>query len=162
MARVHVEAKNDRAPVRKAPRRRRWWSVALRPATALAVLAIAAAGVAGYLIGNEDGGGTTTQTIQAKATPEEPMARGNVVKTGDAAVVNVASLPVPHSGRVYQTWLQRGMKIEPSSLFVVGKDGSGTAVVTGDLDGVDAVMVSEEPSGGSRQPTTKPVLIANL
>ena len=135
----------------------------LRPAAAaaLATIAIVAAGLAGYLIG-DDGGGTTTETIQAQATPQEPMAVASVERTGDSAVLEVDRLPVQRRGRVYQTWLQRGMQIEPSSLFVVNKDGSGSAAVTGDLDGVEAIMVSEEPAGGSEQPTTKPVLIANL
>jgi anti-sigma-K factor RskA len=162
MARVQIEAQSDRASAREAPAppRRRWWSFALRPAAALAVLAIAAAGVGGYLIGN-DNGGTSTQTIQAKATPAEPDAQAALVRRGDTGVLKVAHLPEPRRGHVYQTWLQRGKMIEPSSLFVVGKDGSGSAAV-GDLDGVGAVMVSEEPAGGSAAPTSKPVLIASL
>jgi anti-sigma-K factor RskA len=70
-------------------------------------------------------------------------------------------LPVQRRGHVYQTWLQRGKEIVPSSLFVVNEDGSGSAAV-GNLEGVDAVMVSEEPDGGSPQPTSDPVLIAKL
>jgi hypothetical protein len=165
MARVHVEAQNDRASAREAPAppppRRRWWSLALRPATALAVLAIAAAGVAGYVIGN-DNGGTTTTTIQAQATPEEPTAVAKVERTGDSAVLNVDRLPVQRPGHVYQAWVQRGMQFERSSLFVVGKDGTGSAAVTGDLNGAQAILVTEEPAGGSQQPTTKPVLVAKL
>ena len=161
MARVNIEAQNDRAPARETPPRRRWWSLALRPATALAALAIAAGGVGGYLIGQDDGGGPATETIQAEATPEEPSARARMVRIGDTGYLRVERLPVQRSGRVYQTWLQRGNKVEPSSVFIVGKDGSGSAAVR-DLDGVNAVLVSEEPAGGSDQPTTKPVLITNL
>jgi len=84
-----------------------------------------------------------------------------MVVIGGTGYLRVQRLPVQRSGRVYQAWLQRGKKIEPSSVFVVGKDGSGSAAV-GDLDGVSTVMVSEEPAGGSDQPTTKPVLIAKL
>ena len=54
------------------------------------------------------------------------------------------------------------MKFEPSSLFVVDKTGSGSAAVKGDLDGVEAILVTDEPEGGSEQPTTKPVLVAKL
>jgi anti-sigma factor RsiW len=166
MDRVQVEAASDKASTReKLPRRRRW-TFGLRPAAAagLATVVIAVAGVAGYLIGQDEGTGVTTTTIQAQATPEEPMARARVERTGDSAVLRVDSLPPTRAGRVYQTWLQRGKDgaIEPSTVFVVSKDGSGSAAVQGDLDGVSAVMVSEEPAGGSDQPTTKPVLIANL
>jgi anti-sigma factor RsiW len=163
MARVNIESANDRAPAREAPSRHRWWSLALRPAAALAVLAIAAAGVGGYLIGNDNGGGAKTTTVQAKATPEQPDAQANIVRTGERAELNVQRLPALRRGRIYETWLQRGTnKPERSTLFVVDKNGMGSAAVTGDLDGVTTVLVSEEPEGGSDQPTSKPVLIANL
>jgi hypothetical protein len=160
MGRVQTEAAVDKVPPREEHHRRRRWGLSLRPAAALATAAVVAAGLAGYLVGQDDG--TTTTTIQAEATPAEPTARASVVRTGDSAVLNVARLPVQRSGRVYQAWLQRGKQIEPSSLFVVSKDGSGSAAVTGSLDGVEAVMVSEEPEGGSSQPTSDPVLIAKL
>lgn len=160
MDRVQTEAAVDRASTRREQPRRRRWALGLRPAAALATVAVLAAGLTGYLIG--DDGGTTTQTIQAEATPQEPVARASVERTGDSAVLRVDRLPVQRSGRVYQAWLQRGTQIEPSSLFIVGKDGSGSAAVSGDLDGVEAIMVSDEPEGGSSQPTTKPVLIAKL
>jgi hypothetical protein len=90
------------------------------------------------------------------------MAVASVERTGDTAVLNVERLPAQRSGRVYQAWLQRGMQIEPSTVFRVRRDGSGSYAVTGDLDGVEAIMVSDEPEGGSSQPTTKPVLVARL
>jgi anti-sigma factor RsiW len=163
LARVNIEAENDLVPEREEPPRRRRWAFGLRPATALATLAVVAvAGAAGYLIGQGEEANVTATTIQAQATPEQPDALANVVRTGDSAVLNVQRLPALHRGRIYQTWLQRGKKIEPSTLFVVGKNGMGSAGVTGSLDGVAAVMVSEEPAGGSPQPTSKPVLIAKL
>jgi anti-sigma-K factor RskA len=133
----------------------------LRPAAALATVAVVAAGLAGYLIG-DDGGVPATTTIQAQATPAEPTAKARLVRRGGTAYLRVERLPVQRRGRVYQTWLQRGKRIEPASLFVVRRNGSGSAAIWGDLDSVDAVMVSEEPEGGSRRPTSDPVLIAKL
>jgi hypothetical protein len=161
--RVHTEAENDRTSAKEARPRRRRWSLGLRPAATLATVAVVAvaAGLAGYLIA--DDGGTETTTIQAEATPQEPMAVASVERTGDSAVLKVDRLPVQRRGRVYQAWLQRGaMTFEPSSLFVVNKSGSGSAAVTGDLDGVEAILVTDEPESGSEQPTTKPVLVAKL
>jgi anti-sigma-K factor RskA len=79
-------------------------------------------------------------------------------------VLRVAGLPTQKPGRVYQVWLasQNATVIKPSSLFVVDRKGRGAVGVQGDLDGVEAVMVSNEPAGGSAQPTTKPVLQATL
>jgi anti-sigma factor RsiW len=159
MARVHTEADNDRAPAREAPRRRWRWTMA-RTAAAAAAIAIAIFGPLGYLLGNDEG--TNTTTIQATATPEEPTAKASVVRTGDTAQLKVDHLPVQRQGHVYKTWLQRGKQFVPSTIFVVDKDGSGSAPVTGSLEGVSAVLVTEEADGATAQPTTKPVLIANL
>jgi anti-sigma-K factor RskA len=158
MARVHTEAENDRAPVRETPKRRWRWP-AVRTAAAAAAIAIAIFGPLGYLLGNDEG--TNTKTIQAEATKPSSTVQANLVRNGDSGVLKVAMLPVQRRGHVYQTWLQRGKQIVPSTLFVVNNDGSGSAVVE-NLEGADAVMVSEEPDGGSPQPTSKPVLIANL
>jgi anti-sigma-K factor RskA len=158
MARVHVEAKNDSASARETPRRRWRWPV-VRTAAAAAAIAIAIFGPLGYLLGNDEE--TKTTTVQAEATKASSIAQANLVRKDDSGVLKVAMLPVQRRGHVYQTWLQRGKQIVPSTLFVVNNDGSGSAVVE-NLDGVDAVMVSEEPDGGSPQPTSSPVLIAKL
>ena len=59
-------------------------------------------------------------------------------------------LPAPPDGKVYMVWLAApGNAPEPTSaLFTPRRDGSATASVTGDLDGVEAVLVNTEPLGG--------------
>jgi anti-sigma-K factor RskA len=138
----------------------RWRGLMLRPATAAAALAILAAGLAGYAIrGNS---GVTTSTVAAQATPAAPGAQATIARTGDAAVMRIERLPVQRRGHVYEIWLRRGDVTEPSSLFVVRRDGSGTAAIPGGLSGVREVMVTMEPGRGSAQPTTAPVLRAEL
>jgi hypothetical protein len=85
------------------------------------------------------------------------------VKSRDAAVIRVSGLR-PRRGRVYELWLVReGRKApERSSLLAVADDGSGVSGIPGNLEGVQEVMVSSEPEGGSEQPTTMPVLRAKL
>jgi anti-sigma-K factor RskA len=65
---------------------------------------------------------------------------------------------------VYQLWLVRGNSPQPkpSSVFVVARDGRGTAAIPGGLAGARQVLVSVEPQGGSKSPTSKPVLRATL
>ena len=65
--------------------------------------------------------------------------------------------PAP-AGKTYMVWLKRpGHAPEPTSaLFTPRRDGSATASVTGDLDGVEAVLVNIEPLGGSTTPTSDP------
>ena len=53
--------------------------------------------------------------------------------------------------------------MEPRSTFVLSMDGTAEAAVPGPArPGGDAVLVTREPRGGSRQPTTKPLLTAPL
>jgi hypothetical protein len=61
-------------------------------------------------------------------------------------------------------WIQRpGHAPEPTSaLFTPRRDGSATASVTGDMKGVESVLVNTEPVGGSTTPTSDPVLTATL
>jgi hypothetical protein len=139
---------------------RRKWRLSLRPAIALATIALLAGALGGYLLGSDDG--TSTSTIQAKATPGNTGAKAVVLRTSDNSTLKVEKLPLTKGGRVYEVWLARGKQIEDSTLFAVRKDGTGEAAIPENLDDVDAVMVSEEPAGGSKAPTSDPVLIANL
>jgi hypothetical protein len=84
------------------------------------------------------------------------------VSHGNAVLV-ARGLPEPKRGRVYQVWLKRdGHAPEPTAaLFTPRRDGSATANV-GDVNGVDKVMVSSEPRGGSPAPTTAPILVATV
>jgi anti-sigma-K factor RskA len=141
---------------------RRWLgSLSLQPATALAgVVLLLVAGIAGYAIG-KDGGGSDTTTIAASGTPAAPQTTGTLVRSGDVGVLRVSNLP-QRRGRIYEVWLVQDGKPLPSALFQVGSDGRGAAGIPGGLDSSTQVMVTSEPAGGSRQPTTKPILSARI
>jgi hypothetical protein len=47
-------------------------------------------------------------------------------------------------------------------LFTVTSHGDATVGVPGSVSGVKVVMVTSEPLGGSKVPTTSPVIIARL
>jgi anti-sigma-K factor RskA len=152
-------------PARRPARRRGladWLgSLSLRPAAALAGVALLlAAGVAGYAIG---GGGeeSQTKTIAVPGTPATPQSTASLVRDGDRGVLRVSNLP-QRSGRVYEVWLVKDGKPVPSSLFQVASDGTGAAAIPHGLDDATQVMVSSEPGGGSKQPTTQPVLSAMI
>jgi anti-sigma-K factor RskA len=162
---VRAEAGADGVEPRRPGRRRARFGFVLRPAAVFAAAALIAVGVgAGYLIGNGGGGSKqTVATVPAQPTGVALAARGEIVKSRDAAVIRVSGLR-PRHGRVYQLWLVRkgSRRPEPSSLFEVARDGSGASGIPGGLEGVRVVMVSSEPEGGSRQPTSRPVLRATL
>jgi anti-sigma-K factor RskA len=64
---------------------------------------------------------------------------------------------------VYQVWLVHGKNPPQSAgLFRVPADGSATFAIPESMKGVDQVMVSVEPGGGSDQPTTDPIAAASM
>jgi anti-sigma-K factor RskA len=161
---VHAEGAPEAWETRRAAPDSRWHRVGLavwRPATAVAAAVMLVVGaVAGYLIGEPNGGGTTT--IEAQAMPKAPGATGVLERDGSSGILRVQHMPALASNKVYEVWIQRDGELEPSSLFVPRKDRSADAAVPGGLDGADAVLVTSEPRGGTRQPTSSPVLSVRL
>ena len=142
-----------------AQRKRRWGFPRLTmPAVAFACAALIAGVVAGGLL---FGGGDGTR-YEFESTIPQASAELDVRDQG--AILVADNLPQPDPGKVYMVWIQRpGHAPEPTSaLFTPRRDGSATASVTGDLDGVETVLVNTEPLGGSTTPTSQPVLVADL
>jgi hypothetical protein len=71
------------------------------------------------------------------------------------------NLPAPKSGRTYQLWLVTAKDKINAGLF--SPDAKGDAVVRATYnlpkDALAAVAVTDEPSAGSPQPTTTPIII---
>jgi anti-sigma factor RsiW len=166
-----------RAPVAEAPRERarkepaatkRSWAwlrrpvLALRPLPAAALAsALLALGVgAGVLV---SGGGTSARVVQAQVVqPSAPAARASLTVSGDdRATLRVRNFPRPPSGRVYQVWVKRpGRAPAPTNALFDVRNGTATVAVPGSVEGVEAVLVTDEPGGGSRAPTRSPVIVA--
>ena len=144
-------------------KRRRWSLLSLRPLPALALASVALVlGVGGGAL-LTGGGGITPRTIAAKV--EEPGASAQVRLSSDGAKLQVADMPSAPEGRVYQVWLKRSDRALPQptdALFSVNSQGRASVDVPGDLEGVDAVLVTHEPAGGSKLPTRSPVITATL
>lgn len=144
------------------PSRRRRWMLSLR-ATQVAALASVAlvVGVGGGALLT---GGGAERTVAARVDAAGAKARLRL--SADGAKLVVAGMPSPPEGRVYQVWLDRGRAGRPpeptDALFSVNRDGHASVDVPGDLDGVRAVLVTDEPLGGSRLPTRAPVIAARL
>jgi len=166
-ARIMAEVEREAALLQGArepdegPRRRFAWPRFSLPTPAVAALACAALliglGAGAFLFGGS--GGQTVHFARSSGLTANASAELDV--SGGNAVLVARGLPQPPPGRVYQVWLQRaGHAPEPTAaLFTPRSDGSATANV-GDVNGIDKVMVSSEPRGGSRAPTTAPILIA--
>jgi len=151
------------------PRRRAvagWWrglGLSLwRPATAVTAAAMLIVGVvAGYLI-HEPGDSSNSTTLAARAAPPAARATGVLERDGDSGILRVEGMPSLASNQVYEVWVRRDGELAPSSLFVPRSNHSADAAVPEQLNGADAVLVTKEPRGGSRQPTSPPLLSVKL
>ena len=83
--------------------------------------------------------------------------------SGGHAQLTLAHMPQSGPGRVYEVWIERtGAPAPTDTLFTVTSSGSATVGVPGSVAGVKEVLVTSEPLGGSRVPTTAPVVVAKL
>ena len=155
MSVVEAEAREKRP--QRAPERRSWF--AWRPVPAfVAACALLLAGVGIGVAVLSDG----TEEISGQCI------RGcdEVAMTVDEGhgTLKVEGMVQPPEGRVYQVWTQRfGEEPKPTdALFTVDKDGSASVDVPGRTEGVDQVLVTDEPRGGSSEPTTAPYFAVKM
>lgn len=142
----------------RSPRLATWLDgLSLRVAAGAAALLIAGVLVGGTTLGGS--GSPDTRTLSAD------VGRGHAwVELADGrAHLVVDGLALPDRGRVYEIWVQHADEPpRPASdtladaVFVVR---SGRVDIPAHLESGDRVMVTAEPSGGSRSPTTTPVVI---
>ena len=170
-ARIMAEVEREAAllasagqPTRSEPaaRKRRSWGLRLpMPALALACAALIIGLGAGAVL---FGGGSDSRTIPFKTAPSLQQAKADLELGDNGAIIVANGLPPTPDGKVYMVWIQRpGHAPEPTSaLFTPRRDGSATASVTGDMKGVENVIVNTEPVGGSTTPTSDPLLTATL
>jgi hypothetical protein len=135
-----------------------------KPLTGFAAAILIVAAFAGYEVGNSGGGsGTSTPQISQVGPQKEPSGiTATVVRNGDRGSIKLTGVKTLPKGRVLEAWVQRGEDIEPvQALFV--PDGRGNAMTQiADLDGVERVMVTREPAGGTKAPTSTPIATVNL
>ncbi|MBV9801800.1 MAG: anti-sigma factor [Solirubrobacterales bacterium] len=135
----------------------RGWFVRTSMATALGLVAVAIA--IATLVSSGAGG---ARLIQARVVDSPGSAQVRLVD--DRAELIVRHFPQPAAGDIYEVWLQRPTgRPEPTRvLFSVTAHGAGDIGVPGGLHGVKAILVTEEPAGGTLVPTHPPVIVGPL
>ena len=141
---------------RPEPQKRRWFLRPL-PVAGLAAAARAVGIATGVLL---SGSGESTGTVDAQVAMRGAQATVSI--TGDHAKLEVSGMRNPPPGHVYQVWLRRGNGApQPTdALFTVNVRGHGHVEVPGSIKGIDTIMVTSEPQGGSVVPSGAPVITA--
>lgn len=151
-------------PPRTEARAPAWRDWLLRPATALATVAVLVAGaVGGYLLASSDDDTTrTTVPLTSEVGGEEVRASVEYGSGGDA-ILHVERAPELERGHFYQPWIARdGNAVPTSESFRPATDGSFEVALGDDLSGADAVMITEEPERHSQRPSEALVMRASL
>ena len=92
------------------------------------------------------------------------MGNGEVIARGSRIYLAMRELPEPPHGRVYQAWtVTKGSShATPSPTFLPDARGVALIVLTADAHDITEVSVTLEPDGGSKEPTSKPLMDVTL
>jgi anti-sigma-K factor RskA len=159
------QAAEEPAAARVKEPKRRWWRgrfLGLAPLPAAAASLLLAVLVAGGIL--VAGGGDNTRTVQGQVLiASAPTARATLKLSDDATKLTVSGMPAPPAGKVYQVWLKPPMQAPRPTRALFRVDAKGDADVqiqNSRLKGIEQVLVTAEPDGGSQAPTSDPVIAA--
>jgi Anti-sigma-K factor rskA len=90
------------------------------------------------------------------------LSNGEVITRGSRIYLALRALPEPPRGKVYQTWTyaKGSTKAIASPTFLPDARGVALIVLTADARSTAQVAVTLEPDGGSKEPTSKPLIEA--
>ncbi|HST69553.1 MAG TPA: anti-sigma factor [Solirubrobacterales bacterium] len=152
MAEVRAEAEAETRPAPAKPAGRRRWF--MKPAVGFAVLALLVAGVVGYEVG-KDGGGSDNPVAFEKQINGMTV---TMIQEGDGGRLELAGVPQPPEDKVFEAWVERDGEVEAVPALIV-PDRHGHAETTiADMSGVETLMITVEPRGGSETPTGETVM----
>jgi hypothetical protein len=130
-----------------------------KPLAGLALAILVIAGGVGYAVGNGGGSGgphTTERPAGENGIAAKVVTEGN---RGELHLANVKPLP---KGRVLEAWVERDGIVEAvPALFAPDQAGQASTTIENMKD-VSTVMVTREPGGGSKKPTTKPIVVVPI
>jgi anti-sigma-K factor RskA len=131
----------------------------LRPVAGVAVAALVVVAVAGFAIGGGIGSGSGSGGGASIVETSEPSGvTAKMVNEGDSGALHLANVKQLPSDRVLEAWVRRDGDVEPvEALFVPDRKGQASTELP-DMNGVEVVMVTTEPRGGSKSPTSAPIV----
>jgi hypothetical protein len=161
--RTRTEERRERAASR--PGIREWLrglnvgGLTWKPLAGMALAILVIAGGVGYTVGNDDGsGGAHTTKIEAGANG----IAAKVVTEDDRGELHLAGIKPLPKGRILEAWVERDGIVEAvPALFAPDHAGRASTTIESMKD-VTAVMVTREPEGGSKKPTTTPFVVVPI
>lgn len=169
MSQVRSEAESSGAAVSGAGRESRsGWARRLFGARGLATAAAAAA-LLGLVVWNvalqsemRDMRDFQMSAYELQGSGEAETVRGEVVRIGEQDAMLVATdLPELPEGKAYEMWTIDEGEPKPSGVFDAG-EGPAIKALEQPISGAETFAITVEPEGGSEQPTSNPIVVADL
>ena len=136
-------------------------SYGFKPAIALATVALLLVAFVGYEVGS-NGSGEGTGPVVVGSQEEASGIKVKMVSEGDGGTLKLEDVQPLPDDRVLEAWVRREGEVEAvPALFVPDHEGNASTVIE-DMDGVEVVMVTHEPKGGSATPTSDPIVAMEL
>ena len=156
----------DEARAAAAPKRLRWaWSIAAAAVVVVVVFAAMLAITSQRL-------SVATQIADVYAASDAQVVVIDSSQVGPARFTYSSaqqrgvfvgfSIPQPSSDNVYQLWIRTPDEAVPAGTFTPEADGSASILVEVGVQGGLGLGLTEEPAGGSEQPTGEVLLSADL
>ncbi len=158
------------APVQEVARRTARWFPKVVAAAAAAVLLATGVGVSAWHPWSQT---QTAQVSVASRVMDAPDARNQTVsldnggtatlwhsKSVDRTVLVTKNMPATPKGKAYELWFQaKNFTMSPAGMM---EGGAQTYVLHGRTGSARAVGITVEPAGGSRHPSSAPIVMFDL
>jgi hypothetical protein len=126
-----------------------------KPLAGMALAILVIAGGIGYAVGNGGGSGGP-HTIEVPGGSSGIAAK--VITEGGRGELHLTGVEQLPEGKVLEAWVQRGNAVEPvPALFTPDHAGNASTTIE-NMKNVSAVLVTREPAGGTKVPTTEPIV----
>ena len=165
MASIHEDIRSETARELSGKRARsaRGPALAWLSWRALAPGALAAAAIVLAVVALSSGGGSSSSTTRVFHAQAPAGADVSLRVSDGRGQLDISGMPQTPPQRIYEVWVKRSGGPQPTdALFTVTSKGDATVGVPGSLKGATVVMVTAEPLGGTKVPTSTPVIVANL
>ncbi len=144
---------------------RRYVGSAFRPYALAGALAIAVAALIGWNVYLQTSGDGGQDVAIVRALTDSGAAQGRVLyfQEEGVAVITVEDLAPLPTDQTYQVWAISGDDVATGiGLFNTSASGEASTALEVDLTNAEFVAITIEPAGGSPQPTSDPVLMAQI
>ncbi|HWJ43179.1 MAG TPA: anti-sigma factor [Solirubrobacterales bacterium] len=159
MAEVRADARAERSDARPSRWRSLWATRRLRVATGFALVVLVAAVAVGYEVGNDGSGGEAGSTVVSRQPGGITV---KMVSEGEGGKLHLSGVDQLPPDKVLEAWVERDGEVEAvPALFVPDRHGQAETTIE-DMTGVETVMVTKEPSGGSEAPTGTPIVTMSV